>query len=67
MHTCQVTCAHLPACQVACEEHSLLYACLISLQTSEKQILVREQGLEATSHDHASDVVIYKIDVPANR
>ena len=34
-------------------------------QTSEKQMLTREQG-EAAAKD-ASDTVIYRIEVPANR
>jgi len=36
-------------------------------QTSEKEILVREQGEGASRKNQASDVVIYKIEVPANR
>ena len=35
------------------------------LQTSEKDIISREQG--DTKAEGASDVILYKIDVPANR
>ena len=38
---------------------------LISLQTSEKELISREQGDSKSSG--ASEVVLYKIDVPANR
>ena len=34
-------------------------------QTSEKEILIREQGDSKASG--ASDIILYKIDVPANR
>lgn len=37
----------------------------LNVQTSEKEILSREQGDEKA--EGASDVVLYKIDVPANR
>jgi len=40
-------------------------ASLLCVQTSEKQMLTREQG-EAAAED-ASDTVIYKVEVPANR
>lgn len=35
--------------------------------TSEKQLKQREQGGNAKAADQASDAVLYKIDVPANR
>lgn len=35
-------------------------------QTSEKQMLTKEQG-ENVSLDNASEEVIYRIDIPANR
>ena len=37
----------------------------ISLQTSEKEQIEREQGKEKAKD--ASDVIEYKIDIPANR
>ena len=44
----------------------LVYVSILLLfQTSEKQILSREQGAEKAKD--ASDSVIYKIEVPANR
>ena len=42
--------------------HHLFIACF---QTSEKQMLTKEQG--KTKGQDASEVVIYKIEVPANR
>lgn len=38
---------------------------LTPLQTSEKEIISREQGDSKASG--ASDIILYKIDVPANR
>ena len=41
----------------------------LSLQTSEKQMLIREMGEEraGVKGEDASEQVIYKIDIPANR
>ena len=45
-----------------------MYVCIyVFFQTSEKEILIREQGEGASKKNQASDVVIYKIEVPANR
>lgn len=39
---------------------------LLSLQTTEKQMLTKEQGDVAAAAD-ASEEIIYRIDIPANR
>ena len=44
---------------------TLYFVTLLHTQTSEKQILSREVGQEKAGD--ASDAVIYKIEVPANR
>lgn len=40
---------------------------LRSLQTSEKQMLSKEQGESAAVQSSASEDIIYRIDIPANR
>ena len=50
---------------VRCQTRAQSERLLAVLQTSEKQMLVREQG-EDKGQD-ASDIVIYKVEVPANR
>lgn len=42
-----------------------IFWCVISIQTSEKGMIAKEQGEDKAKT--ASDKVIYKIDVPANR
>lgn len=43
----------------------LKYICF-NRQTSEKQMLTKEQG-EGAQADNASEEIIYRIDIPANR
>lgn len=38
-----------------------------AFQTSEKELLTKEQGDVAASAQNASEEVIYRIDIPANR
>lgn len=45
--------------------HVMVISAFTPLQTSEKEILSREQGDSKAAG--ASDVILYKIDVPANR
>lgn len=40
---------------------------LLSLQTTEKQMLTKEQGDVAAAAADASEEIIYRIDIPANR
>lgn len=45
--------------------HVIVISALAPLQTSEKEIISREQGDSKAAG--ASDVILYKIEVPANR
>lgn len=40
---------------------------MIYLQTTEKQMISKEQGNDSDLSSNASEEMIYKIDIPANR
>jgi len=46
---------------------SVTHSPALPLQTSEKEMIRKELAKEAADIEHASEDVIYKIDIPANR
>ena len=58
-------CVSVGVCECGC----VWVICHLHLQTSEKEMLIREMGEERAEvkGQQASEQVIYKIDIPANR